>query len=127
MFGRNKSIGTAHWNALTRQPIRSMGGYETELSAREVDLQRNEMRPLQMTRDVYDAIRTEIGNRRPEQGGMLGGDREEGVIRSFHFDDSARRTGGTYTPDHVFLNRLLDEDWNPKGIEAIRKRQIVVN
>lgn len=114
MFGKHNGSGTAYWNNLRRPPVRAMGSYESALNGQHAT-----MKSLQMTQEVYDAIRIEIGNRRPEQGGMLGGDRDEGVIRCFHFDDSARRTGGTYTPDHVFLNRLLDEDWNPKGIRLM--------
>ena len=119
MFGDHFSHSSTPWNTLTQQPVRSIRNvYDSDEHGRSLDFQRA-LKSLRMTRDVYDAIRREIGNRHPEQGGMLGGDRDEGIIRSFHFDDSARRTGGTYTPDHVFLNRLLDEDWNPKGIRLM--------
>lgn len=96
------------------RPDWSSEAYETAVHERDDRLKRTALKSMRMTRDVYEAIRSEIGHRRAEQGGMLGGDRDEGIVRSFHFDDSARRTGGTYTPDHVFLNRLLDENWNPK-------------
>ena len=74
---------------------------------------------LTMTRSVYKQIQETIGRLPAEQGGILGGDREVGAITHFCFDGSARRSGVAYSPDHECLNRLLSEDWNPKGISLL--------
>jgi hypothetical protein len=73
-------------------------------------------RALAITRAVLAEIERTIGSRPAELGGMLGGRREDGVVRHFYFDHSARSSGVTYTPDHELLNRLLARDWNPAGI-----------
>lgn len=74
---------------------------------------------LVMTESVAEHIRHTIGRMRPEQGGMLGGDLETGVVTHFHFDTSARTTGGTYSPDDRELTRVLIEEWNPAGIRLL--------
>jgi proteasome lid subunit RPN8/RPN11 len=68
---------------------------------------------------VLESIRAQIGGRPAEHGGVLGGSREDGVIRHFYFDGTAQRSGGTYSPDHVTVNRLFDETWNPEGINLL--------
>ena len=79
-----------------------------------------EARPqLQISKTVLDQIRQSIGRLPPESGGLLGGARETGVVTHFHFDDCAKCTGVTYTPDFESLNRLLSEHWNPKGIRLL--------
>ena len=71
-----------------------------------------------MTRSVFESIRRELGRRVPEAGGMLGtADGER--ITDFHFDHSARTSGGTYSPDSILLNRLLDHEWNPADIRLV--------
>ena len=74
---------------------------------------------FRITETVIKEIRTTIGSRSAEEGGMLGGDRTEGVVREFYFDKSASRSGVTYSPDHVTLNKLLSIDWNPNGIKLL--------
>lgn len=68
---------------------------------------------------VLEEISRQIGERSAEHGGVLGGSRKDGVVRHFYFDDSALRTGATYSPDHVTLNRLFKETWNPAGINLL--------
>ena len=74
---------------------------------------------LKMTRSVVELIRQTIGVRTAESGGMLGGSRSDGVIRHYHFDGTARRTGVAYSPDCQTLNALLQEEWNPAGINLL--------
>lgn len=69
---------------------------------------------LVMSRAVYDEIRHTVGRLPAEQGGLLGG--RNGMVTHFCFDRTAHRTGATYSPDHERLNRLLQEDWNLRGI-----------
>lgn len=74
---------------------------------------------LLMRRSIYEAIKQAVGTRPAEQGGALGGNRATGEVTHFHFDDSAQRTGATYSPNVEVLNRLLAEDWNPAGIKLL--------
>lgn len=72
-----------------------------------------------ITRNVVDDIEKSIGQKAPETGGMLGGNRAAGIITTFHFDKTANCTGGTYTPDHAVLTHLLKNDWNPENIDLM--------
>lgn len=72
-------------------------------------------RVCRVTRIVARQIRATIGARPPEQGGMLGRD-PTGTITHFHFDQSAHRTGATYSPDTTTINQLLATNWNPANI-----------
>jgi len=74
---------------------------------------------LKMTRAVYEAIRQTVGRLPAETGGALGGRYEDEIITAFQFDAEARRTGATYSPNTAFLNRLFQEDWNPRGIRLL--------
>ncbi len=74
---------------------------------------------LRITQRVLDEIRRTIGRSRPEQGGMLGGRLEDGIVTEFYFDESARRSGGAYSPDVETVNILLREEWNPAGIRLL--------
>lgn len=74
---------------------------------------------LRMDWSVLQQIYHTIGTRRAEHGGVLGGDRATGTVTQYYYDHSASRTGGTYSPDHVVVNRLFAEHWNPEGINLI--------
>jgi proteasome lid subunit RPN8/RPN11/uncharacterized UPF0146 family protein len=75
--------------------------------------------PLYVTRLAYESIRLTVGARPAEQGAMLGGRRSRGVATHVHFDETAIRTGATYSPDTTTVNRLLKEEWNPSGIDLL--------
>ena len=74
---------------------------------------------LKITREAHEAIRKTVGTLPSETGGMLGGDREKGVITHFHFDGEARTSGATYSPNHELLGSLLKSEWNPKGVKLM--------
>lgn len=76
-------------------------------------------RPFRILRRTLEAIRQTVGSLPPETGGMLGGNRETGVVTHFHFDRDANRTRGTYSPDCEKLNQILAEEWNPSGIQLM--------
>lgn len=107
------------------EPLAGPAACVAEIDARDIAPRRNtsggnrQLRPLRMKESVYRAIRSTIGQRHAEQGGPLGGNRETGEVTHFHFDESARRTGATYSPDVDVLNRLLSEEWNPAGINLM--------
>lgn len=80
---------------------------------------RSVTRPLRMDRSVFESIRREIGLRRAEEGGPLGGSRESDIVTHFYFDGGARRSGASYSPDHLRLNKLFKEQWNPRDINML--------
>lgn len=75
--------------------------------------------PLRMSRDVLIAIQDTIGSRPAEHGGMLGGTYKDGIITEYYFDQTASRSGATYSPDTDSVNRLLREEWNPQNIRLL--------
>ncbi len=74
---------------------------------------------LRITRAALANIRETIGTHPAETGGMLGGDRDRGLITSYCFDTSARISGATYSPDHNYLSALLRDKWNPAGLKLM--------
>lgn len=74
---------------------------------------------LRMTAAVYRQIMAAVGGKPPENGMLLGGDPADGVVRHVVFDDGAERSGATYSPDHVRLNALLTDWWQPSGIRLL--------
>lgn len=74
---------------------------------------------LRMDWQVMLQIEACIGDRFAEHGGVLGGHRTDGVVRTFHFDCAARRSAATYSPDTASLRRLFQQDWNPQGINML--------
>ncbi len=86
---------------------------------RENEKRSGAMRPLKISRLVLDEIQRSVGSCAPETGGMLGGNRDLGVVTHFHFDDQAHRTRAAYSPDCQTLNRVLTEEWNPAGVRLM--------
>lgn len=74
------------------------------------------MDSLRITRAVYDKIAATVGTMNAEQGGALGWLENDPVVRFFRFDDTARTTGATYSPDEKSLNDMFRDEWNPSGI-----------
>lgn len=74
---------------------------------------------LRMTASAHRQIMGAVGTKSPENGMALGGDPADGVVRHVVFDDGAERSGSTYSPDHVRLNRLLADWWRPSGIRLL--------
>lgn len=74
---------------------------------------------MRITASAHRQIMGAVGTKPPENGMPLGGDPADGVVRHVVFDDGAERSGGTYSPDHVRLNRLLTDWWRPSGIRLL--------
>jgi proteasome lid subunit RPN8/RPN11 len=72
---------------------------------------------VRMTATAYRSILCAIGRRPPESGGLLIGPVAVGIVTHFHFDDSGVCTGGTYSPDHLTLGRLMRARWLPAGLD----------
>lgn len=71
---------------------------------------------LPITRTVYRRIEDSIGAWPAEHGGVLGGRRGDGVVREYYYDHSAYRGDGAYSPDAESVNRMLADDWKPRGL-----------
>jgi molybdopterin/thiamine biosynthesis adenylyltransferase/proteasome lid subunit RPN8/RPN11 len=69
-----------------------------------------------MTRSVYREIERTIGHLAAEHGGALGWRENDRTVRFFRFDETARNTGATYSPDDRALNAMFRKHWNPRGI-----------
>jgi molybdopterin/thiamine biosynthesis adenylyltransferase/proteasome lid subunit RPN8/RPN11 len=78
----------------------------------------SDIREMLIEADVLTQIQATIGNLAPETGGMLGGD-STGRITHYYFDGTAKRTGVTYSPDVERINRVIQEEWRPAGIELL--------
>ena len=74
---------------------------------------------LRMTAQVFAEIERTVGSLPAEQGGILGGNPNEGVISHYHFDAEGSRTGVTYSPNAKLLTELLQKEWNPRGIRLM--------
>ena len=73
---------------------------------------------LQVEECVLQRIQETVGSEAPETGGALGMDEETGTIIAFDFDDTAQRSGATYSPDVARLNKVLRPIlWKPCGIK----------
>jgi len=55
--------------------------------------------------------------RPPETGGVLVGPRDSDLVTEFFFDQAARCTSASYSPDHEAINRLSREVWRPAQLE----------
>lgn len=68
-----------------------------------------------MARRAFHELLFHLAALPPEAGGILLGPIGSNDVTDFVLDDSGGRTGATYTPDHVTLNRLMKEKWMPSG------------
>lgn len=64
---------------------------------------------------VIKAINATIGSLEAEFGGVIGQNRSTGIIEQFHFDSTADRTGGTYSPSLEALSAVNDA-WHARGL-----------
>ena len=81
--------------------------------------QNQKLSDLVISKSIMREIEETIGSQRAEQGGPLGGDRLTGIVTNFHFDNSARRTSATYSPNIEVLNKLFADEWNPQDINLL--------
>lgn len=69
---------------------------------------------IRMTSAVLNQIRETLGKLPPEHGGVLGMD-QNGVISAYHFDADGASTATGYSPNVDSINRVLADDWMPRG------------
>ncbi len=72
-----------------------------------------------MAATAHVELMSALCSRPPEAGGILLGPIGSSEVTDFYFDKTAKCTGGTYTPDHVTLQRLMNEKWMPSGIDMV--------
>ena len=73
---------------------------------------------LCITEAVYQNILRDLSGRPPECGGVLGAD-QIGVVSAWHFDRTGNSTPDSYKPDVTAINRVLQEEWQPRGIYMV--------
>ncbi|MFG0285173.1 MAG: Mov34/MPN/PAD-1 family protein [Phycisphaerales bacterium JB039] len=71
---------------------------------------------LEIARRAYRQM-MELALRPAETGGILLGPIGGSVVTDFHFDAGGACTGSTYSPDHITLQRLMDAQWLPSGLD----------
>ena len=74
---------------------------------------------VRMTKSTYDSIGATLGSIKPEQGGILGADNEEGIINYFVHDKTARVGAASYTPNTLFLNDVINGEWFDNNVTFI--------
>ena len=74
---------------------------------------------LHLSESVARAIQSSVGTFEAETGGLLGGNRKNYYVEHFHFDNSAQRSGSTYSPDTATLNQFLSGNWDLRDIEVL--------
>lgn len=67
-----------------------------------------------MLKNIYRQIMNTIGSIPPESGGILG--EREGVLCAYYYDTGGTCNGGTYRPDIICINRVI-EKWSQKSIQ----------
>ena len=70
---------------------------------------------LRVSKEVLERIMRTLGSMPPEQGGALGADPKTGTVTNFYFDQSSRRTSGTYSPDSSAVTKIIRQ-WKAQGI-----------
>ena len=71
---------------------------------------------LNITREVYERIADTLGKETLERGGVLGAALNSDVISEYYFDVSGKSIDNGYIPDAVSINRILKDEWMPRGI-----------
>jgi len=70
---------------------------------------------LKMSTGVYKKIIDSLTGASPESGGVLGA-KKDGVVVEYYFDKTGKSSDKGYAPDVLAINKILSEDWMPRGI-----------
>ena len=73
---------------------------------------------LRITEAVYQNILRDLGSQPPECGGILGAG-QGGVVSAWYFDRTGKSTPDSYKPDVTAINRVLQEEWQTRGIYMV--------
>ena len=92
-----------------------MINFHSRTSARPTKRRRLLVRADSVLNRMYQTI----GTAKPERSGILGMNVETGVITHYAFDETSRGTAVSNSPDVKRLNKIINEDWTPNGIQYI--------
>ena len=79
--------------------------------------QQQQQPELRMAHAAFCDILNTVGSLAPETGGILLGPVGSNDVTDFHFDDTASCSGATYSPDHESLQRKMNNEWLPAGVD----------
>jgi len=74
---------------------------------------------VQILKSVYNDIRSTIGSRPAESGGLLFGNEEDMIVRAFVFDKNAKTTRSTYSFNTGYLNPEIKRIWKEQGLSCL--------
>jgi proteasome lid subunit RPN8/RPN11 len=72
---------------------------------------------VNMKRESFDKTMFSICPRPVESGGLLLGPMGSNDVTDFFFDAGGNVTHASYSPDHETLNKKMQEEWIPAGID----------
>ena len=73
-------------------------------------------------RSAFAELRNTVGQKFPETGGLLFGDRQGSksyVVQKFHFDRTSHNTNFSYTPDTKAINLMISDIWHNERLALI--------
>ena len=62
---------------------------------------------MRIYRSVYERIKSTLGRKFPEEGGILLTNDGGYTVTDFVYDDCGSRSGGTYSPNTAFINEQI--------------------
>ena len=62
---------------------------------------------MRIYRSVYERIKSTLGRKFPEEGGILLTNDGGYTVTDFVYDDRGSRSGGTYSPNTAFINEQI--------------------
>jgi hypothetical protein len=74
---------------------------------------------MKIQRGTFYEIKATVGSLKAETGGPLGGRLDDRIVSDFFFDQHARRSAASYSPNTTSLNKLLNSNWNPRRIRLL--------
>ena len=69
---------------------------------------------VQLSKDILDAFRQNVGCLAPETGGLLGSTTDEAVVDLYYFDEFSKNTPGSFYYDVQTLSKVF-QDWKSEG------------
>lgn len=89
----------------------------TEKHIKSKDFNEHRMETIKMSHKAFQKAMNSICSKPAESGGIWLGPVGTNDITDFYFDQGAKCTGSTYSPDYVTLNNKMKEEWLPAGID----------
>jgi hypothetical protein len=80
---------------------------------------KNEKLQMVFTSDAFGEIKSSVGSKKPETGGILLGFRSDYVVQKFIFDKEGSFSPSGYDPNVDYLNPFLKSEWHENRYELI--------